>query len=185
MDMFEIGIIVKPQGIRGEIRVLPTTDDPTRFELLDEVFLRQAKSPTDAPLQKLTITASRLQKGVVVLTIKEIADRNAAEKLVGATLVIPDEWALPCDDDEYYVRDLIGCAAVDENGNALGTVADVFSTGANDVYVIQPSADAQDASAFMVPAIKDVVRNVNLNEKCVTLCLLEGMRELRTTVRPS
>ncbi|MCL2364985.1 MAG: ribosome maturation factor RimM [Defluviitaleaceae bacterium] len=183
--MFEIGIIVKPQGIRGEVRVLPTTDDPTRFELLDEVFLRQAKAPANAPLQKYTITDARLQKGVVILTLKEITDRNAAEKLVGTTLVIPDEWALPCDTDEYYVRDLIGCAAVDESGFPLGTIAEVFSTGANDVYVILPPADAQDTVAFMVPAIKDVVRNVNLTEKCVTLRLLEGMRELRTTVRPS
>jgi len=181
--MFEIGIIVKPQGIRGELRVLPTTDDPTRFELLDEVFVRPAKASADAPMQKLTLTDSRLQKGVVVLTVKEVTDRNAAEKLVGATLLIPDEWALTCDEDEYYVRDLIGCTAVDENGGTLGTVADVFATGANDVYIIQPPADAQDPTAFMVPAIKDVVREVNLVERCVTLHLLEGMRELRTKVR--
>ena len=174
--MFEIGKIVKPQGLRGELRVFPTTDDPARFALLEEVFVRPPNSETT---QKYAIVAARQQKGMVILSLQGVADRTAAEQLVGATLLIPDEWALPLDEDEYYVRDLIGCAAVDEDGAALGTIADVFSTGANDVYIIQPT----DSEAFMVPAIKDVVRAVNLTDRRITLHLLAGLRELRALVR--
>jgi len=170
--MFDIGIVVKPQGIRGELRVLPTTDDPTRFALLDEVFLQRKNA---ASVEKFTLLSSRLQKGVVILTFAEVTDRSTAEALVGAVLQIPDEWALPLDTDEYYVRDLIGCTAADENGGILGEITQVLSTGANDVYIIRAEGDA-----FMVPAIKDVVRAVDLPARRVTLRLMEGMRELRT-----
>ncbi|MCL2188100.1 MAG: ribosome maturation factor RimM [Defluviitaleaceae bacterium] len=169
--MFEIGIIVKPQGIRGELRVLPTTDDPARFGLLNEVFVRREKGEP----QKYALTSARQQKGLVMLTLEGVNDRNAAEALVGAVLVIPDTWALPLDEDEYFVRDLIGLTAVDEKGEALGEVADVLRTGANDVYVIRPTQGA----SFMVPAIKDVVRGVDMNAGCITLRLMDGLRELK------
>jgi 16S rRNA processing protein RimM len=169
--MFEIGIIVKPQGIRGELRVLPTTDDPSRFSLLKEIFIRNKASEP----QKYTLTSARQQKGLVMLTLAEVSDRNAAEALVGGVLVIPDEWALPLGEDEYFVRDLIGMAAHTEDGEPLGKISDVLRTGANDVYIIQP--DGEDA--FMVPAVKDVIRGVNIAERRITLRLMDGLKELK------
>ncbi|MCL2204147.1 MAG: ribosome maturation factor RimM [Defluviitaleaceae bacterium] len=169
--MFTIGIIVKPQGIRGELRVLPTTDDPSRFSLLEEVFIRHK---TGEP-GKYTLTASRQQKGMVILTLAGVTDRNAAEALVGGELLIPDEWALPLGEDEYYVRDLIGLGAWEEDGGLLGEIADVLRTGANDVYIIKPS----QGNAFMVPAIKDVVREVDMAQGRVTVRLMDGLKELK------
>jgi 16S rRNA processing protein RimM len=175
-SMFEIGIIVKPQGIRGELRVLPTTDDPARFGLLKEVFVRQepATRPS-ASAAKYTLSSVRYQKNMVILTLVEVKDRNAAAALVGSTLLIPDEWALPLDEDEYFVRDLIGMTAQTEDGEVLGEITDVLRTGANDVYVITSVI----GDAFMVPAIKDVVLRVDSTRSCITLRLLDGLRELK------
>ncbi|MCL2501445.1 MAG: ribosome maturation factor RimM [Defluviitaleaceae bacterium] len=169
--MFEIGIIVKPQGVRGEMRVLPTTDDPTRFGLLKEVYVR---SPRETAA-KYTLSSVRYQKNMVILTLAEVKDRNAAAALVGSALLIPDEWALPLDEDEYFVRDLIGLTAQTEDGEVLGEITDVLRTGANDVYVITSAM----TDAFMVPAIKDVVLRVDMAEGFVTLRLLDGLRELK------
>ena len=173
--MFEIGKIVKPQGIRGELRIYPTTDDPERFGLLKEVFLRHNNTET-----KYTIENARVQKGMVILTLREITNRNQAEALVGGTLHIPEAWALPLDEDEYYVRDLIGLATQDEDGATIGEIIDVLHTGANDVYIIKPTV----GESFMVPAIKEVVRNVSIKEGIVTLRLLDGLRELTTRKNP-
>jgi len=165
--MFEIGIITKAQGIRGEFRVLPTTDDPTRFEKLigDEIIINGVP-------QKLV--NARYQKGIVILLLEEITDRNAAEKLIGAKICIPDEKALPLEDGEYYVRDLIGLCAETESGENLGELTRILQTSANDIYVITP----QDGKSFMIPAVKDVVKKVDMPSGKIIINLLEGLREL-------
>lgn len=172
MKDFEIGVITKPQGLRGEFRVLPTTDDPSRFELLigGEVTVRMKNG--GAASHKLT--NARLQKGIVFLKLAEINDRNAAEAIAGAAITIPAEKALPLEPDEYYIRDLVGLCVESEDGEVLGKVSHVLQTGANDVYVITPT----EGEAFMVPAIKERVINVNLPEGKMILHLPEGLREL-------
>ncbi|MCL1883375.1 MAG: ribosome maturation factor RimM [Defluviitaleaceae bacterium] len=166
--MFEIGIITKAQGIRGEFRVLPTTDDPSRFELLigEEVKI---KKNSDENFYK--ITNARLQKGIVILRLEGVDTRNAAEELVKGVILIPNEKALPLDTDEYYVRDLIGLEVESEEGELLGKITRIFNTGANDVYVIDES--------FMLPAIKDVIKKVDLSAKKITIHLMEGLRDLK------
>ena len=169
-NWFEIGIIVKPQGIAGELRVLPTTDDPERFGLLEEVMVRLPKG--QETMYKLTL--ARQHKGLVLVRLEGVADRNAAEKLVRGVMLIPPEEALPLDTDEYFVRDLIGLCVKDEDGTILGVVKDVFPTGANDVYTITDP----EGKAFMIPAIKDVVLDVSLEAGIMTVRLIEGLREL-------
>jgi len=171
-NWFEIGIIVKPQGIAGELKILPTTDDPERFALLDEVHVRP-KSPT--PPQPYKIISARRHKGLVLLKLSGINDRNAAEKMVGGVLLIPPEKALKLGTDEYFIRDLVGLNVENEDGQPLGEITDVFHTGANDVYVVK----GQDSESFMIPAIKDVVRAVSVPEGKITVRLLEGLMELK------
>jgi len=170
--MFEIGIIVKPQGIRGELRVLPTTDDPSRFELLigKEIFLRQKGAE-----KTIKILQARPHKNIVIVKLGGVTDRNTAEALVQSTLHIPDELALPLDEGEYYIRDLVGLDVVSENGEPIGTLARVLQTNANDVYVISPS----DGNDFMIPAIKSVVLNVSMPDKKMTVRLMDGLRDLK------
>jgi len=160
-------MITKAQGIRGEFRVLPTTDDPARFELLigEKVFVNGVSHE---------VANARLQKNIVILKFAEVNDRNAAEALVGATICIPEEKALPLDDGEFYIRDLIGLRAEAENGESLGVLSRVLHTGANDVYVIE----TPDGDSFMLPAIKDVVLNVSVAEKKIVLRMMEGLRGL-------
>jgi len=172
MADFEIGIITKAQGIRGEFRVLPTTDDPSRFELLinDEVNVRIK----NGGVTSFKLTNAGMQKGIVILKLAGIDDRNAAEKIIDATISIPKEKALPLESDEFFVRDLIGLRAESEDGEALGVVSRVLHTGANDVYVIEPS----EGESFMIPAIKDVIIKVDLQGEKIILRLMEGLREL-------
>jgi len=182
MEMFEIGIIVKPQGIRGELRVLPTTDAPERFQLLvgDNVYVRAdgAAGSTDdmrcKPPKSYKLTQARQHKGLVIIKLEGVSDRNAAEELLRGVLVIPPEKALPLAQDEYYVRDLVGLTVESEAGERLGTITQIISTNANDVYVISP----QEGKPFMIPAIKDVVLGVSMEDKKVTVRLMDGMREL-------
>jgi len=184
-NWFEIGIIVKPQGIGGELRVLPTTDDPGRFTLLDEVYLRpqrtatgklnRTQSPSLSVPQAYKLTSARQHKGLVLVKLVGINDRNAAEKLVGNVLAIPPEKALPLDTDEYFIRDLIGLNVETEDGQALGEISDVFPTGANDVYIVRDA----NGESFMLPAIKDVIINVSLPDKKMTVRLIDGLRELK------
>ena len=178
-NWFEIGIIVKPQGISGELRVLPTTDDPQRFKLLDEVHVRPKEMPggtADPTIHTYRLIAVRYHKGLVLLTMEGIKDRNAAEKLVGSVLIIPRSKALPLGVDEYFVRDLIGIEVQTEEGLILGEIADVFATGANDVYVVRDAT----GKSFMIPAIKDVVLAVSLPDGKMTVRLIDGLKELTT-----
>ena len=170
--MFEIGIITKPQGIRGEMRVLPTTDDPSRFELLlnEEVTVRL--NGRDKPYKLLQ---ARLHKNIVIVKLEGISDRNIAETLINGIIVIPDEKALPLGEGEYFIRDLIGLNVETEAGEHLGTISKVLQTNANDVYVI----DSADGDSFMIPAIKNVVLSVSIPDKKMTIHLMEGLRELK------
>ena len=172
-NYFEIGIIVKPQGINGELRVLPTTDDPERFALLDEVHIRFKNRPDVKPYK---LTGARQHKGLVLVKLAGVSDRNMAETMVGGVLLIPPGKALPLDTDEYFIRDLVGLRVETEDGVVLGAVADVFSTGANDVYIIKDDG----GKAFMIPAIKDVVLAVSLGDGKMTVRLIEGLQELTT-----
>jgi len=169
---FEIGIITKPQGIKGELRVLPTTDDPWRFELLigEEVLLRREK--TAATPQSIKLTAARVQKGMVYIKLDGVNDRNTAETYTGAAIIIPPDLALPLDDDEYYVRDLIGIEAESESGEPLGHISRIIHTSANDIYEIKPS----EGKAFLVPAVKEFVQSVDLAQRKIILRLIEGLR---------
>jgi len=171
MNSFQIGIIVKPQGIRGELRVFPTTDDPGRFSLLigEELLVTNPSGST----RGYKLLQARQHKGIVIIKLEGIDDRNAAEQLMRSSITIPQEMALPLGDDEYYVRDLVGMKVETETGEPLGTLTEVLNTNANDVYVItDPTGES-----FMIPAIKDVVLGVAAGK--ITVRLLDGLRELK------
>ncbi|MCL1878559.1 MAG: ribosome maturation factor RimM [Defluviitaleaceae bacterium] len=168
--IFEIGKITKAQGIRGEVRVFPTTDDPSRFDKLigEDVKLKNANEV----MSVLRISNARLQKNIVIIKFDGIDTRNAAEELIGAIICVDESQALPLGGDEFYVRDLIGLRAETEEGEFLGEISRVFPTGANDVYVVSGETE------FMVPAVKDFVKKVSLAEGKIILRLADGLREL-------
>jgi 16S rRNA processing protein RimM len=167
---FVIGEIVNTQGIKGEVRVIPHTDDITRFELLKSIFILRRGA-----LEEREITSVRYHKQFVLLKLKGIDDMTTAEGYKGCEIQIPAEEALPCAENEYYVRDLYGMSVYTEDGELLGALSDVLFTGANDVYVIQPTNPTQ--KDILLPAIKQCILSVDVAEKKMVVKLLEGLVE--------
>lgn len=170
MGYFEIGKIAGTHGIKGTFRVFPTTQDPTRFELLKEVIV-----DLNGKREIFKILKVGYQKNMVLLTVKEIDDINVAEKYKNATLLIPEEKALPLDEDEYYTRDLYDMKVYTSHDEFLGTITDILVTGANDVYVVN-NQEKPEEKELLLPAIKEVVLRVNVAEKKMIVNLLEGLR---------
>ena len=173
MNYFEIGKIVNAHGIKGEVRVVPSTDDPERFELLDtiDLFFKEGGEPHQYVLEN-----SWPHKSLVVLKLAKINDRNAAEKLIGAVIKIPPEKALPLEEDEYYQRDLLDMTVITDTGEELGTLVQILVTGANDVYVVRPKDAADYKHDILIPAIKECILDISLAENQMTVHLMKGLR---------
>jgi 16S rRNA processing protein RimM len=165
---FVIGEIVNTQGIKGEVRVVPQTDDITRFELLKSVFILRRGT-----LEEREIQSVRYHKQFVLLKLKGIDDMTTAEGYKGCELQIPAEEALPCGEDEYYIRDLYGMSVYTDEGELLGELGDILFTGANDVYVVKPvDTDKKD---ILLPAIKQCILSVDVPNKKMVVKLMEGL----------
>ena len=145
-DLLQVGVITTTHGVRGEVKVFPTTDDANRFKKLKEVILDTGKE--QLPLE---IAQVKFFKNLVILKFKGIDNINDIEKYKGKSLYVTREHAVKLKKDEYFIADLIGMRAVTEEGEELGTIKDVLQTGANDVYIIKK--DGEDE--LLVPAIKD------------------------------
>ena len=165
---FEIGKITGTHGIRGTMRVFPTTEDPSRFERLKEIIVEIRGKRETFHIQKVAF-----HKQFVLLTVKEITDINVAELYKNGRILIPDAMAIPLGEDEYYNRDLYGLKVVTEEGEELGKITEIFPTGSNDVYVVKKDGKGKE---LLLPAIKDCIKNVDLENGVMTVKLLEGLR---------
>lgn len=163
---FEIGKIVNTHGIKGELKVVPLTDDIKRYDDLEWVYI-----DINGKLEKYTIESVRYHKQNVVLKLNSVNDMNKAEVLKNSFIKIPRELAIRLPENAYFICDIIGCIVVDEANNVLGKVYDVIETGSNDVYVLK----AENKKDILIPAIKDVVMNVDIANKTISVKLLEGL----------
>lgn len=168
-DLLQVGVIANTHGIRGEVKVFPTTDDVTRFKRLKEVLLDTGKE-----YLSMEIVQVRFFKNLVILKFKGIDNINDIEKYKGKSLMVSREHAVALEKNEYFIADLIGLRAVSDEGEDLGTLQDVLQTGANDIYVIRKPGEDE----LLVPAIRDCVKKVDLAAGEITLHLLKGLREL-------
>ena len=164
-----VGVITKTHGIRGEVRVYPTTDSPVRFTKIDKILLRKEKR-----LKELHVEKARVQNGLVILKFKEISDINDVEQYKGWELYIDRQDGEELKEGEYYIADIIGITVRDEDGTVLGTVKDVLETGANDVYIVERDGDRD----LLIPAIKECILNVDIVENIMTVHLLPGLLDL-------
>lgn len=164
-DLLQVGVITTTHGIRGEVKVYPTTDEPRRFEVLDSVLLDTGKE-----LCQLDIERVRYFKNLVILKFKDVDNINDIEPYKGKSLYVPREMALPLGEDEYYIGDLIGMEVFLEDGSSFGTLKDVIETGANDVYVIRTTE-----REVLVPAIKDCIKEVDVENNKMVIHLLKGL----------
>ena len=162
MDIIKLGKITAPQGIKGEVRVYPYTDKPTRFSEIEAVLLNG---------RRCRIEKARYMKNMAVLKLEGIDDRNAAEAVRNRELLLPREelWKQP--EDTYFVDDLVGCAVVSEDGAPVGTLKTIHSRPAQDLYEIEK----EDGSSFLLPAVKEFIRSVDPQNKTITIHLIEGL----------
>lgn len=167
-EYFEIGKIVNTQGVKGEVRIIPSTFDINRFKLLERAELRRNGKPETKSLE---IESVRYHKHFVIMKFKGIDDMNEGERLKGYTLIVSRENALPLEEDEFYTADLYGMEVVTDQGEFLGNISDIIETGANDVYVIE----LKGRKDILIPAIKQCILWVDIENKKMTVRLMEGL----------
>lgn len=165
-DLLKVGVITTTHGVRGEVKVFPTTDDAERFLELEYVLL-----DTGRELRRLDIKNVRFFKNLVILKFDGIDNINDIEKYKGKDLWIPREEAQELGEDEYYIADLQGLNVVLEDGTEFGTLRDVMETGANDVYII----DSNEHGEVLLPAIKECILDVDLEKNIMTVHLMKGL----------
>ena len=164
--LLKVGVISSTHGLKGEVKVFPTTDDVKRFRQLKEVLL-------DAGDEKpvLQIEQVKFFKQFVILKFKGIDDIEDVQKYKGKDLLVTRENAVKLKKDEYFIADLIGVCVISDDNSLRGILKDVIQTGANDVYVI----DLEDGRQLLLPAIKECVLMVDLDENIMKIHVLDGL----------
>lgn len=165
-DLLQVGAITSTHGVRGEVKVFPTTDDAKRFSKLKEVELETKEGTTT-----LHIKGVKYFKQFVILKFAEYDSLNDVESIKGRKLFVTRKNAVKLQKDEYFIADLIGLAVIDEEKQIEGTLTDVLQTGANDVYDITLS----DGRNLLLPAIADCILKVDLENKVIKIHILEGL----------
>ncbi|NSW91074.1 MAG: 16S rRNA processing protein RimM [Firmicutes bacterium] len=168
-EYLEIGKIVSTHGVRGEVKVIPLTDDPKRYYKLKWVYVGNHYF-----IEKYNIENIRISGNTVILKFKEANDMNKAELLKGLFVKVDRKHAVKLPEDTFFICDLIGCTVYEESdGRKLGILDDVIKTGSNDVYVIK----AENGKEILIPALKSVVKKVLIKDKKMWVLLPEGLVE--------
>lgn len=165
MNYLEAGKIVNTHGLRGEVKLVPWTDSPQTFEEIDYVFIKKKTGDVRLDIERL-----KYQKSNLIVKFDQISSIEEAEKLKNQTVYIDRDALGELPEGVYYIADIIGLAAVDESGNAVGTVVDIFNTGANDIYDIK----REGKKNLLLPVIDDVI-TVDLENERVVVKIPEGL----------
>ena len=165
-QLLQVGVISSTHGVRGEVKVFPTTDDVKRFKKLKKVILDTGKE--QLPLE---IEGVKFFKQFVILKFRGIDNINDIEKYKGKRPLVDREHAVKLKKDEYFIADMIGMDVFTEDGELFGALKDVMETGANDVYIIEMS----DGKEVLVPAIKQCILDVDIENRKMVIHLLEGL----------
>jgi len=163
---FEVGQIVNTFGIKGFLKVKPFTDEITRFEELNKVYICNKNE-----MQEVEIEEVSYQKNMVLLKIKGIDDLTNAEKYKGLYLKIDRKNAKKLPKDTYFIADLLGLDVYTDEGEHLGKVDDIFSTGSNDVYVVKNDLGKQ----ILLPSMPEVLKEIDLENEKITVHLIDGL----------
>ena len=165
-DMLQVGVITQTHGVRGEVKVFPTTDDVNRFKKLKQVILDTGKETMPLEIQSV-----KFFKQFVILKFKGFDNINDIQKYKRCSLYVTREHAVALEEDEYFIADMIGMEVCTEDGNIFGTLKDVIETGANDVYVIENAEHGE----VLVPAIKECIRSVDIEKGQMMIHLMDGL----------
>lgn len=164
--MLQVGAITSTHGIRGEVKVFPTTDDVNRFKKLKEVVLDMGKEQ-----RTLEIQGVKFFKQFVILKFKGYDSINDIEQYKGKNLYVTRENAVKLEKDEYFIADIVGSVVEDEEGKILGILKDVMQTGANDVYIVEN----EEGKELLFPAIKQCILNVDAEQQKIKVHIMPGL----------
>lgn len=165
-QLLQVGVISSTHGVRGEVKVFPTTDDANRFKKLKKVIL-----DTGMEKKELEMQGVKFFKQFVILKFKGIDNINDIEKYKGKSLYVTRENAVKLKKDEYFIADLIDMQVVLEDGTLLGILTDVMKTGANDVYCV----DSEEYGEVLLPAIGECILDVDVDGRKMTVHLMPGL----------
>lgn len=163
-----VGVIASTHGLKGEVKVFPTTDDPERFRDLKQVFL-----DTGNEYKSLNVAGVKFFKNQVILKFREFNDINEIEQYKGKDLLVTRDQAVPLKENENFITDLIDMEVYTDEDKRLGILTDVMQTGANDVYVVE----TDEGKEVLLPAIPSCILDVNVEEARMTVHILEGLLE--------
>ena len=165
-ELFRVGVISNTHGIRGEVKVYPTTDNVRRFDDLKEVILDTGKEQLN-----LHVTSVKYFKNMVILKFKEFDNINDINPYKGMDLLVTRENAIPLEEGEYYIADIIGSKVITDEDKILGTLTDVLQTGANDVYVVK----TKDGKEVLLPSIEECILDRDIENKIVKVHIMKGL----------
>jgi 16S rRNA processing protein RimM len=167
--LFTVGKVVNTHGIKGELKVISQTDFPEiRFKQGSVLLLSH---PDHQELIRLTVQSARLHKNAYIVKFSDMDHINQVEEFKGGELKVPSEQLIDLPEDEYYFHEIVGCKVVTEEGEELGTISEILTPGANDVWVVE----RPKGKPLLIPVIDDVLINVEVDKKLVTIHLMEGL----------
>lgn len=166
MNLLEVGRIVNTHGLRGEVKVVPWTDYAENFEDIKTLYLDDGRT--------LTIKNIKYQKANIILKFAEIDHIDEAEKLKNRIVSAQREALGELPEGVHYIADIIGLKVVDEEGNHIGEITDVFPTGANDVYEVKREGE----KPLLLPVIDSVIRNIDIDAGKVTVHIIDGLLDI-------
>lgn len=165
-DLLRVGVIANTHGIRGEVKVFPTTDEKERFKDLKKVILDMGKEQ-----KVLEIQSVRFFKNLVILKFKGIDNINDIEMYKGKDLLVTREDAVPLEEGEYFIADLLDLDVYSDEDEKIGVLYDVMQTSANDVYVVK----TEEGKEILLPAIDECILDIDLEESRMTVHIMEGL----------
>lgn len=167
-QLLQVGILSSTHGVRGEMKVFPTTDDVNRFKKKKEYILETPKG--NLPVK---VSSVKFFKQFVILKFEGFDTLDDIAPYKGCRLLVDREHAVACEKDEYFIADLIGMKVIADTGDVIGTLTDVMQTGANDVYVV--TTDEQ--KEVLLPAIRECVLAVDMDRCEVKVHIMPGLLE--------
>jgi 16S rRNA processing protein RimM len=164
-DLLQVGVITSTHGIKGEVKVYPTTDDVKRFKKLKNVILDDGKEQKEVNIQGV-----KFFKNMAIVKFEGYDKIEDVERMRQVKLLVTRENAVKCAKNEYFIADLVGCT-VFEDKEELGVLTEVLPTGANDVYIVKTKEDKE----ILIPAIKECILKVDIKKKKIKVHLLDGL----------
>jgi 16S rRNA processing protein RimM len=167
-EMIAIGKVSRSVGIRGELNVVPFTDDLSRFAKLQSVWL----GVDETSQERYAVVSARVGRSSVILKLGTITSRTEADSKRGAFVYIPSEEVITPAQGAYFIHDIVGMHVLGEGGESIGVVKEVLELPANDVWVV-----VKEGKEFLIPAIKQVILSVDLKRRAIVIHALEGLLE--------